>query len=573
MTENQTTITPNSTLLVTGGAKGITAQCVIALAQRFGCRFVLLGRSAIQPEPTWSEGVTEEAALKKAAMQVFLAEGQKPKPADVGRAVSSVLAGREIRATLDAVAEAGGHADYVSADVTDVDALAAALAPHHATITGILHGAGALADKVIQDKSEADFEKVVATKVDGLLALLAAIPAEQLRQLVLFSSVAGFYGNPGQADYALANAALDKLAYHIRQTQPHCRVLTVNWGPWDGGMVTPALKRALAARGVSVIPVDIGTALLADELAAEDGPTQLVIGSALKAPVAAPSGALQTHRIRRRLTLEANPFLRDHVIGGNAVLPTVCAVAWMVRACEGLFPGYTFFSADNYQALKGIVFDGTEAAEHTLEVQEVAKSADEIACDALIRSETPEGKPRFHYRARITLRRELPVAPVYAEANFHEAQRVDGDTLYSDGTLFHGPAFRGVAHLLNIGPDALTTRCVLPEVAPDVQGQFPAGDFNPYLSDVQLQSLLIWAKHTYGYGGLPLRIARGEQYRKVNFGEETFASLRVQSASETSLVADVISHDAQGRIISRVFGAEITLSPRLNEMFAQNQLT
>jgi len=112
----------------------------------------------------------------------------------------------------------------------------------------------------------------------------------------------------------------------------------------------------------------------------------------------------------------------------------------------------------------------------------------------------------------------------------------------------------------------------LPEVPPEAQGQFPVQSFNPYLTDVQLQSLLIWAKKMRGVVGLPLRIQKGEQFRQVHFGEVTYATLTVRAISDHSLVADVVVHNADGDLCSRVTGAEITLSERLLGLFEQNKL-
>ena len=103
-------------------------------------------------------------------------------------------------------------------------------------------------------------------------------------------------------------------------------------------------------------------------------PTQIVVGGPLF-PLARELGSeLNSFRIRRGLSLEANPFLRDHVIGGQAVLPTVCAIAWIANACEQLYPGYRFFSSENYRALKGIVFDSSLADEYVLDLKETAKN-------------------------------------------------------------------------------------------------------------------------------------------------------------------------------------------------------
>lgn len=583
-----------SVFLVTGGGRGITAQCAVRLAERYGGTYLLLGRSTLDAqEPAWAEGCGDEATLKPRAIAALRAEDAKPRPADVQRAVNRVLAQREITGTLCAIESAGGTALYLSADVNDPAALRSALqsTPDGARVTGILHGAGVLADRFIEQKTADDFERVYGTKVRGLQSLLGCIPPEQLRHLVLFSSVAGFYGNVGQADYALANEVLNKLAHRLQRDYPACHVVAVDWGPWDGGMVTPELKQVFAERHVAVIPVDVGADLLADELAREPGVAQLVVGGELVAPAREPDPALRAYRIRRRLTLAANPFLRDHVIGGNAVLPTVCAIAWMVNACEALYPGYAFSCVDDYRALKGIVFDETLADEYVLDLNETAKSSETLHFDAIISSEA-DGKPRYHYKAQITLRRgvneqgedagcktqDAEMSNHVSRFTFHVSdsqsnpQNFAGAVLYQDGTLFHGPSFRGVAEVLGMTESGLTLRCCLPAVSPETQGQFPVRTFNPYLADAQLQSLLIWSKQMRGVVGLPLRIQKGEQFRQVRFDETTYATLIVQSAGEHSLVADVEVHDAQGVLCSRVTGAEITLSDRLNGLFAQNRL-
>ncbi len=565
--------------LVSGGARGITAACVIELARRRGGTYLLVGRSPHPEgaEPAWSAGATEEPALKKRAMEALQATGEAPTPLKVKRMVKEVLTRREILGTLDAVAEAGGQALYVSADVTDREALQSGieeglrrLDPTQ-RITGIIHGAGLIADKPIEEKTGEDFERVYAVKVDGLRNLLECVDLEALRQLILFSSVAGFYGNVGQTDYALANEVLNKAAHRMRERYPHCHVRAIDWGPWDGGMVTPALKRLLERRQVEVIPIDAGTRLFAGELTRR-GKTQIVVGSSLVMPARLPEGDLQTYRLHRTLTLAANPFLRDHVIGGQAVLPTVCAVAWASRAAEQLYPGYRFFRARNYRALKGIVFDATLADDYVLELREISKGAPEIVFEALVLSRSGSDAPRYHYSVEITLRTALPAPPPPIEPNLEESHPFAGADLYTNGTLFHGPAFQGVERILNLGPEGLTMRCKLPEIDPEIQGQFSVHGFNPYVTDVQLQGLLVWAKETYGYGGLPLRIEQGEQYRTLNFDETTYVSLRVQATSKHRLVADVTVHNAQGEVYSRIEGAEITLSPRLNSLFEQKRL-
>ena len=126
--------------------------------------------------------------------------GEKPNPKLVGKLARSIGSKLEIERTLTAIVAAGGAAEYVSVDVTNATAVQSALTDSAARlgkITAIIHGAGVLSDKLIEKKTEWDFDSVYNTKVAGLHALLSAVPPSQLEQLVLFSSAAGFYGNVG----------------------------------------------------------------------------------------------------------------------------------------------------------------------------------------------------------------------------------------------------------------------------------------------------------------------------------------------------------------------------------------
>lgn len=569
-------VTASTVFLVSGGARGITGQCVIELARHFRCKFVLLGRTAVKDEPAWAAGAQDEAELKKRAIADTQARGEKPTPALIGKAVNSVLAQREIRQTVDAVKKAGADAVYVSADITNLAALRQALASanHFGPITGILHGAGNLADKLIENKTEADFETVYSAKVTGLENLLAVVPAGQLASLVLFSSVAGFYGNIGQADYAIANEVLNKTAHHYKKLHPDCNVISINWGPWDGGMVTPQLRDYFDKLNISVIPVELGTRMLVNELVGNgSSPAQIVIGSAIRPQPAPPSDELAIYHLRRALRLEDNPFLGDHVVNGQAVLPMVSAMAWMAGACEQIHPGYHYFSFENYRVLKGIVFDESLADEYTLELKEVSKDADEIAIDALVRSHNPEGKPRFHYSARITLRSQIPDAPLL-ETDFEplSGEGIPGATFYQDGTLFHGYSFQGVDQILSLTERGLVMRCVLPPVDETYQGQFPVQVFNYFMVDIGLQSIGIWSRHFYKMGSLPLRAARGRHFRQGVFNQTFYVTMEVSSHSETNVTATIILHDADKRIYLIIDDLEVTMSMRLNELFLKNRL-
>lgn len=593
-------LTPNSLFLVSGGAKGITAQCVIALARQYRCKFILLGRSSIsQPEPAWAKACLSESDLRRRAIVELNATtnqrapsaeepatGQAHKvakltPATIDKIIYDILSKREIEQTLQTIRQEGGQAQYLSVDITDGQALRKELASvtHHTIrVTGIIHGAGVLADKPIERKTGHDFDQVYRVKVSGLQNLLACVPTSQLEYLVLFSSVAGFYGNAGQTDYAMANEILNKMAYRLKRDNPACHVVAINWGPWEGGMVTPTLKRLLAERNIELIPMTVGADFFVDQLVAPHRDmVQVVIGSSLLMPSAGQpmwQGAAGPSplRIQRHLSLAVNPFLADHKIGGQAVLPAACAASWMVNSCEQLTPGYTFFSFHNFKVLKGIIFDDTLPETFMLEMQPTPPADTQPATihyQVTIFSQTNQGQPRYHYQGEVVLRSQRPSPPVYEAADFEAHLALDGQSLYHQRVLFHGPTFQGVKQVLNLSEERLTMRCRLAEVPVVEQGQFVVRTFNPFVLDVQLQGMLIWCQHFQGQGCLPSQAASFEQFRPLPFEKTVYVSLEVRSHNSSSLVADILAHDDEGHLYTRTQGLEVTMSPRLQAMFKQ----
>src|SRR5690606_29052321 len=143
-----------------------------------------------------------------------------------------------------------------------------------------VHGAGVLADRRLEDKRPEDFERVFATKVDGLDALLEATAGDPLDTILLFSSVAGRFGNAGQSDYAMANSVLDAIAAREAAARPAARVRSLAWGPWAGGMVTPELAALFESRGIGLIDLERGADAFVREAYAR-GPANCVLGAEL----------------------------------------------------------------------------------------------------------------------------------------------------------------------------------------------------------------------------------------------------------------------------------------------------
>jgi hypothetical protein len=235
------------------------------LAKHYRCGFLILGRTDLAAEVSWAGNVSDKATLRQLVIERFPLDnpGIRPKPAEIERAVNTALAHQEITATIEAIQGAGGRVSYVPCDVRDSLRLKTIIASSEqelGLITGFVHGAGNIADKKIQRKTVEDYEQVFSTKIDGLAACLNCLPPDRLKYLILFSSVAGYFGNSGQSDYAMANEVLNKFSHYFRRQYPHCQTISLNWGLWDGGsMASEPIRKVFTNIGLSLIPMDIGT--------------------------------------------------------------------------------------------------------------------------------------------------------------------------------------------------------------------------------------------------------------------------------------------------------------------------
>lgn len=261
-----------SVVLLVGGARGITARFARTIASASRCRIELMGRTPVPAatEDPATVGATDREGLRAA----FLATGLT-SPGEVERLVGAVLAEREVRATVDALRAAGSQVRYHCVDVLDTEVVRATVKDvyaEHGRLDGVVYAAGVIEDRLLAEKSAESFGRVFSTKVDGARAVLEAVDVlpRGPRFAVLFGSIAAALGNRGQSDYAAANDALEELGR--RWSTDERRGLTVHWGPWaaaetNGGMVTPALMRSYAARGIKLIDPEEGPLSLLRELA------------------------------------------------------------------------------------------------------------------------------------------------------------------------------------------------------------------------------------------------------------------------------------------------------------------
>ncbi|WP_135445338.1 type I polyketide synthase [Vibrio tasmaniensis] len=575
-------LTKSDKVLVTGGAKGVTFECALTLAKQCKSHFILAGRSkhiTSAELPQWAQG-KQEKELKPAAIAHLQATGDKPTPKKVDALLKPVLSSLEINAALAAFNEIGASAEYLSLDVSNHESVAKTLANFEG-ITGLIHGAGVLADKHIQDKTLDELNMVYGTKVGGLEAVLGGLDSSKLKLIAMFSSAAGFYGNTGQSDYSMSNEILNKAALQLSARNPQAKVMSFNWGPWDGGMVNAALKRMFTERGVYVIPLQAGAELFSSQLLNETG-IQLLVGTSMQGSdnkeaavkkLNAESVHLAKSPLNRSITVtrhldpKALPFIQDHCIAGNPVLPTVCAIQWMREVAEQLLG--VNVSVHNYKLLKGVIFDTDEVQELKLVLSSDAKSKEQLK--AVI---SCQGRPQYQA--------QLQVASVQVSEDVQQAseKRFEANTstpvttaqaLYSDGTLFHGPRLQGITSVERFDDLGLLAQCQLPQIENSDCGSFIPkqgfGDSQPFAEDYLLQAMLVWARLKYGAASLPSAIGEFVCYAPMHNGDQGWLELSVIKSTARSLQADISLYHQDGRLSAVMKGAKVTISKSLNDAF------
>ena len=276
------TIDAESVVLVTGGARGITAEAAHQLA-KYRPTLLLLGRAGFpEAEESGETSQYQSPAELRSWLLRNANHGDVPTPVQIDAACRQILQEREMRHSIARMRRTGATVRYFQADARDEQALRKVVEQiycDYGRLDGVIHGAGIIEDKLIEDKSYESFEQVFSTKVDSAFLLSRAVDPNSLKFFAFFSSISGTFGNRGQSDYAAANAALDQFAEYLDKKWP-CRVVSFAWGPWDKvGMVSENVRKEFERRGVQIIsPREGGHAFERELLCGRKGEVRVVLG-------------------------------------------------------------------------------------------------------------------------------------------------------------------------------------------------------------------------------------------------------------------------------------------------------
>ncbi|MEU4796983.1 SDR family NAD(P)-dependent oxidoreductase [Streptomyces sp. NPDC023327] len=513
-------------LVVTGGARGITAWCLETLAAQQPCGLLLLGRTRLEELPEQPEA-------------------REPLDAETGDLDQQ----REMHATIAALRAAGADVTYLAADVGDAEAVRAALAPYAGRVTGVLHGAGVLADQPLAEKKPQDIARVVGTKLAGLANVLAALEPENLRHLVVFTSVAGIYGNGRQTDYAMANEALNRFACAWKKEHPHTRVAAMAWGPWRGGMASKRTQELFTQLGVPLLDREKGCAYFVQQMApARSDDMVTVIGplASFFRPAAPPR---QMEVVRELAGLAAEPVLRDHSIDGRPVLPMTAAIGWGVNLVERAHAGRPVTRIRDFRVRKGLVLDGSEPPRARVSMRGGDSRTDGVSI--AVHDDGPGRRLRYEGAFAMTADGDAPPRMRLPEGLEHlGAEDHSHHPAYTDGFLFHGPLLRGLGRVLSEDDTRLvvTARLQDPSLA---RGAYSGVLYSPASADLLLQAAALLGRRLSGHRCLPVSVGQVDLYDSLPDDEPFVIVVEFVAQSPLELTCTVSACTSRGDVLQR----------------------
>ncbi|MCD4741648.1 MAG: SDR family NAD(P)-dependent oxidoreductase [Desulfobacteraceae bacterium] len=580
-------ITEDDLFIITGGAKGVTAECAIEIAKSFSPKIMLIGRSENPvDEPDWAENISLESEIKKAILKNQF-HAKAPKPVELEKAYKKLMSNREIKKNIERIQNAVSHkptVEYFSCDITDKDQtfkIFNAIREKYGKITGIIHGAGILEDKLIIEKDYDKFCKVFDTKVSGLNSLIFASTDHTLKYFIGFSSVAARTGNTGQSDYAMANEVLNKTLQKLSLDNPKCKYIAINWGPWDGGMVNKSLKKEFKRRKVDLIDKKAGAHQLVAEMRAKTQTSvEIVIGAGLFGKKEKQEVSL-TKAFTYNLNNSAAPVLQSHKINGNKVVPFALHMEWLAHAAEKNNPGLYFAGMDQMRLLKGISFpeESEESSGNSIEINVKTgkcKKADHgFETEISLFSKNDNNNTFLNSAGIALLKDSLPTPPVLSASSSLDLApySLDIDEIYKS-VLFHGKdlhAIKSITGCSTKGIEVITSKAP----SPDKWFQNPPNRnwiFDPMLLDAAFQAAILWTYENKKQVCLPAYITNFRLYNSFkNSDGDVRIRFTVNEISKHKIKGYFTFLDSTGKILASITGFEAINDPSLLNKFKKTQ--
>ncbi|MDM8536847.1 beta-ketoacyl synthase N-terminal-like domain-containing protein [Desulfobacterales bacterium HSG17] len=254
--KTQKIIATNDTLLVTGGASGITYEIIKKVVEKYKTNLVILGSSDIY---NTDSKFLDKTSSQPQLMAMLKEDMPKAKPLEIKRALDRLIRTRKSLENIEQLQSLGVSVEYNSVDIRDAKDVKAVVDKYD-KIDGVFHAAGVEMSQFIPKKELWTFEQVVDVKIKGIDNLIQSFIGREYKYFFAFSSVTARFGNEGQVDYTAGNDYLGKALFQQQQLYPERTFKVFAWTAWgDVGMATSStVQKVLEERGIQFLPKDQG---------------------------------------------------------------------------------------------------------------------------------------------------------------------------------------------------------------------------------------------------------------------------------------------------------------------------
>ena len=592
------TLDSNSVFLITGAAGSIVSAITADLAAASGGTFYLLDLVP-KPDPANPDlrrFVSDKEALKRDLFARIQARGERATPALVEKELAALERAHAAQSAMDAVRSAGGTAYYFSVNLTDIEAVKKVVdqaRQRSGHVDVLLHAAGVERSRLLPDKDPHEFDLIFDVKADGWFNLLQAVGDMPLQAAVVFSSIAGRFGNAGQADYSSANDLLCKIISSFRSTRPETRAIAIDWTAWGGmGMASRgSIPKMMELAGIDMLSPEAGIPLIRRELTAGGTRGEIVIAQRLGILLnewdstggldvsltghdkqkawceAGPMiGQATGMRVQGGLTIETvldpklQAFLHDHQIDGTPVLPGVMGIEAFAEAARSVLPGWHLESIEDVDFLAPFKFYRGEPRGLTINTIIQPRKHGVVANCELIgrRKLANQTEPQItkHFAGRVCLSTEAAAPTTRAKTKLPEGPAIEARDIYR--VYFHGPAYQVLERAWCDGEHMIgLMNSHLPE---NHQPAELAAIFAPRMIELCFQTAGLWEIAAQSRIALPLHVDRIRIWPGlIERGEQFFAV--VAAKSEEGFDAEVV--DQAGNRCVQVSGYRTIAVPNV----------
>ncbi len=558
-----------STFLVSGGTAGIISPVLLDLVQHTRGKFILLGRTSLPDKNNEDLKllITDRDGLKKAISQQLAKAGKKATPVAVEQHLSVLERASSTIAMINSIKAAGGEAEYHQCDILDEGSVLSAIANISKSTTKVdvfIHAAGVEKSRKLETKSLEEFHQVLDVKVDGFFNIFHSLENANLlpEKSLLFSSVAGRFGNSGQVDYSAANDLLSKLANWLPGKYPGMKVVSIDWGAWgEIGMASRgSIPQLMQQAGIEMMAPNAAAAYVGKEILGRSN-GEVVISASLgaletdkpgyhgldvsKADDALRAGNpehimlshLTSFGVQAGLSLETaldpteHAFLRDHSMNGIPVLPGVIGIEGFSVAAKHIASTLTSVKAgflvdhlEDIHFLAPFKFYKNLPRQIQWKAQAI-REEEGLVVYASLESEllrhNGEREHMLHFTGKVYLTQRGGRTEVTGNLPiWGDSAAVCSEDIYK--LYFHGPSFQ-VLDCVQRSGDHVMGR--LAKFLPSDTKQESKSISTPLLVELCFQTAGLWEAGTTGIMALPHSIGTLTIYpRQVN-GEPIFAEV------------------------------------------------